>query len=138
LTSSPLHAHAAGGHHHDHRLHLRPAPPSDGGFFHFSYDAVGNRLTESSDLGRDGYVYDAADPLTSVNGVAYQWDANGNLLSEGAATYAYDHADRMVEVQQAASTYAFAYNGLGDRLQQTVQCDDSTPLCTSYAPSIRR
>jgi len=58
--------------------------------------------------------------LISVDGVAYQWDAKGNLLSDGAWTYSYDHANRLTAVSGQPSAFSFAYNGLGDRLQQTV------------------
>jgi RHS repeat-associated protein len=50
----------------------------------------------------------------------YTWDANGNLLDDGVSTYTYDHANRLTSVIQGGDTYTFAYNGLGDRLQQTV------------------
>jgi RHS repeat-associated protein len=55
-----------------------------------------------------------------VNGVAYTWDENGNLLSDGVNTYTYDHANRLVSVAGPSSSVSYAYNGLGDRLQQTV------------------
>ena len=65
------------------------------------------------------YAYDAANRLTSVNGVPYSWGANGNLLNDGVNTYTYNHANRLVGMIDGECTYAFAYNGLGDRLQQT-------------------
>jgi RHS repeat-associated protein len=54
-----------------------------------------------------------------VNGVPSSWDANGNLLSDSINTYTYDHANRLIGVSDGQDSYAFAYNGLGDRLQQT-------------------
>jgi RHS repeat-associated protein len=69
------------------------------------------------------YQYDEANRLTSVDGVNYSWDANGNLLSDGTNTYTYDSANRLTaisgppsETSQQSATYA--YNGLGDRLAQ--------------------
>ena len=58
--------------------------------------------------------------MTAVGLQAYTWDANGNLLNDGTSTHAYDAANRLVEVEQGGDTYTFAYNGLGDRLRQTV------------------
>jgi len=55
-----------------------------------------------------------------VNGVPYSWDPNGNLLGDGVNTYSYDHANRLTSWANGSDNYAFAYNGLGDRLQQTV------------------
>ena len=34
------------------------------------------------------YEYDAANRLTSVNGVVYTWDDRGNLINDGMFTYA--------------------------------------------------
>ena len=39
---------------------------------------VGNPLTYSGPDGTKTYAYDAANRLTSVNGVVYTWDDNGN------------------------------------------------------------
>ncbi len=86
----------------------------------YRYDAVGNRLTQDANGTRTTYSYDNANRLTSVNGQAYTWDNNGNLTSDGLLTYSYDQANRLKQVTQGANTYTFAYNGVGDRLSQTV------------------
>lgn len=54
----------------------------------------------------------------SVDGIAYTWDNNGNLLSGGGYyTYTYDTANRLVKFNQGAVlTYTLAYNGQGDRV----------------------
>jgi RHS repeat-associated protein len=65
----------------------------------------------------DAYIYDVANRLASVDGVNYTWDANGNLLNDGANTYTYDSANRLTSVN---GTTNYSYNGLGDRLSQSV------------------
>ena len=77
-------------------------------------------MSEVTDAGTNTYVYDVANRLTSVNGTAYTWDANGNLLSDGTNTYTYDHANRLVGLTQGSDVYSYAYNGQGDRYQQTL------------------
>jgi len=106
---------------------LTAADYSDGKYFHYAYDAVGNRLSQQTPTGNTTYGYDNANRLTAVNGTPYTWDNNGNLLSDGVSTYTYDKANRLKTVTQGANTSAFTYNGLGDRLKQTV---NSTP--TNY------
>ena len=97
---------------------LTAADYDDGTTFKYTYDAVGNRLTEETDESTSTYTYDAANRLTDVNGVAYTWDANGNLLADGTGTYTYDAANRLVGLVEGEYTYAYTYNGLGDRLSQ--------------------
>jgi YD repeat-containing protein len=52
--------------------------------------------------------------------VTYIWDANGNLLSDGASTYTFDHANRLKSATQGSNTYTYAYNGIGNRVSQAV------------------
>jgi RHS repeat-associated protein len=91
---------------------------------HYTYDAVGNRTVYTQTLSGQttvtNYAYDSANRLTNAGGVAQTWDNNGNLLNDGASTYAYDAANRLTSLTQGANMYAFAYNGMGDRVSQTV------------------
>ncbi len=103
---------------------LTAADYSDGEYFHYTYDAMGNRLTQDSTIlglpTSTSYTYDNANRLTSVAGVPYTWDANGNLLKDGTNTYTYDSANQLTAVSGQQSTVGYSYNGLGDRLQETV------------------
>ena len=99
---------------------LTSANYGDGNYFVYTYDAVGNRLTETTQFGTTTYTYDDANRLATVNAVSYTWDDNGNLLSDGVSTYTYDHANRLRSVTTGGTTYTYAYNGLGDRVSQTV------------------
>ncbi len=86
----------------------------------YTYDAVGNRLTQDDNGALSSYGYDIANRLTSVNGQAYTFDNNGNLLSDGTRTFQYDIENRLIAVTSPSSASSFVNNGLGDRLQQTV------------------
>jgi len=99
---------------------LTSASSSDGDLFQYTYDAVGNRLSETT-MGNVtlNYVYDNANRLSSVEGVSYTWDDNGNLLSDVVSTYTYNHSNQLTGVSQGGTNYSYAYNGLGDRLRQT-------------------
>jgi YD repeat-containing protein len=48
---------------------LTAADYDDGTFFHYTYDAVGNRLTQDTLAGMNAYAYDIANRLMSVDGV---------------------------------------------------------------------
>jgi RHS repeat-associated protein len=114
---------------------LTRADYSTGEYFTYTYDAVGNRLTQTICLGtptcspvNSTYAYDESNRLISVNGTAYTWDNNGNLLNDGTNTYAYDAANRLTSVIGGGTTSTYTYNGLGDRLSQTVNA-----ATTNYA-----
>ena len=79
---------------------LASATYSTGGQFEYAYDAkqppaAGNRTAMTDTAGVHTYTYDAANRLTSADGVPYTWDARGNLVSDGTFTYAYNGAGRM-------------------------------------------
>ena len=98
---------------------LTAADYSTGEFFHYTYDPVGNRLTQDTLAGTNAYSYDIANRLIEVDGVIYAWDDNGNLLSDGGSTYTYDHTNRLTSAIQGPDNFTFTYNGLGDRLEQS-------------------
>jgi YD repeat-containing protein len=88
---------------YDSLYRLTAADYSDGKYYHYTYDTVGNRLTSSDQSSVISYQYDDANRLSSVNGVSYTWDNNGNLLNDGANTYAYDSANRLTSVLRPQS-----------------------------------
>ncbi len=84
----------------------------------FAYDVAGNRLTEvvnvdGSPFSSQTHTYDAANRISSA-GFAY--DNAGRMTSDGTNTYSWDRASRLLGMDTAA----YAYNGLGQRVQQTV------------------
>ncbi len=97
---------------------------SSGERFEYEYDAVGNRLALTRTLGVSqtvhNYQYDTANRLVSVDGQAYTWDANGNLLDDGVRSFEYDAANRLTSVTSGTLTTTFQYDGLGNRVAQTV------------------
>jgi YD repeat-containing protein len=97
--------------------------------FQYAYDAVGNRTTQTATITSTqvtNYVYDAANRLTSVNGQAYTWDDNGNLVNDGTKAYTFDQANRMKAVNGSGASVTYAYNGEGVRLKQIVNSTVTT------------
>ncbi len=85
----------------------------------FTYDVAGNRtsdlVTVISEPEPDvtTYTYDAANRISSA-GFAYN-DA-GQMTADGTLSYSWDRAGRLL----GAGDSSYAYNGLGQRVQQTV------------------
>lgn len=55
----------------------------------------------------------------------YTNSARGNLLDDGTSTYTYDSANRLSAVSGPSSA-TYAYNGMGDRYQQTIGSQTTT------------
>ena len=114
---------------------LTAADYSDGTYFHYNYDAVGNRVWEETQVGKTCYRYDIANRLERVWsvavgeacgsggewGVSYGWDDNGNLLFDGTYTYSYTN-NKLSSITDAQNNelISYQYNGLGNRVSQTV------------------
>jgi len=88
-------------------------------YFNYTYDVVENRLTQTKKDGTITSAYDDANRLASVNGTVYSWDANVNLLNDGASTYAYTN-NKLSSVTTGGVTYQYVYNGDGNRVAQMV------------------
>jgi RHS repeat-associated protein len=68
------------------------------GTINYQYDVANNRQQLTHNGATDVYTYDTADRLQTVAGVAYAYDANGNVLGHGATAFTYDNADRLTSV----------------------------------------
>jgi YD repeat-containing protein len=107
---------------------LTAADYDTGTYFHYEYDAVGNRLEETKKLDAGSpevvsasvYTNNKLSSITTASGtVNLTWDNNGNLLSDGENTYIYNHANQLTSFTVGDDVYEFTYNGLGDRVSQT-------------------
>lgn len=66
----------------------------------------------------------------------YGYDANGILVSRtssSSSTYTFDVDNRLVSANVAGSAYTFAYDGLGDRVQETGPSGSNTYTNTYVA-----
>lgn len=80
---------------------MTAADYSDGTYFQYTYDPVGNRLEQEAQDEGNTCVYDQANRLVDVDGVSYLWGDNGNLLFDGEKFYSYDYANRLTSVNGA-------------------------------------
>lgn len=84
-------------------------------FVRWTYDKVGNRLTEDRPGATTSYAYNALDQITQSGPVAYSYDANGNQLSAGADSFAYDVDNRLIASTIAGVSTQYSYDGDGER-----------------------
>lgn len=93
----------------------------------YQYDAAGNRTSLTRNNGAASLLpnavasasYDAANEQTAFAGATLQYDANGNLTSDGVNTYTWDARNRLVAIN-GGTTASFVYDPLGRRTSKTI------------------
>jgi len=89
----------------------------------WAYDGNGNRLTESGGAPSTYTVSSTSNRTNSIAGSltrTYSYDAAGNALSDGTATYTYNDAGRMMSATSNGTTATYSLNALGQRVRKTV------------------
>lgn len=92
----------------------------------WTYDNVGNRLTQTKGGTTTNYTYDAADELLAANtGLirqSFTYDADGNMTGNGSSTntIAYDATNHPIAATQGSSKYTFVNDADGNRVGTSV------------------
>jgi len=80
--------------------------------------------------------YNNVNALTNLSGQPFSYDADGNLLSDGARTYSWDAESRLVGITypgRPGKATAFVYDGLGRRSAITsTPAGGGSAVTTSY------
>lgn len=99
----------------------------------YTYDLMGNRLTQNAGGTSTSYSYDSADELTkAVTGttsITYSYNADGNQTTAPGATYTYDARNLLTKATLGSTSYAYAYDSAGNRVTTSV---NGTVTSTSY------
>jgi len=110
----------------------------------YSYNAVGNRIATGGTLARTGLPeavavsqHDANNQLTERDTVAYTYDNNGNLISDGSRTYTWNARDQLTAIS-GTDTASFEYDGLGRRRTATVNGQTTHTLYDGWNPIQRQ
>lgn len=94
-------------------------PSPNDPFIRWTYDPVGNRLTEARPGSTTNDSYNADDELTAAGTTNYGYDANGNETAAGSRSFSYDLSNRLTSTTNAGTTTSYSYDGDGTRLQMT-------------------
>jgi len=86
----------------------------------YNYDSLGNRTSTVVNGVTTLYTTNNMNQYTSVGGVPYSYDANGNLLSDGANTYVYNTINQLTSVTNVSVTTNYTYNAIGQRVATDV------------------
>ena len=85
----------------------------------YNYDALGNRTSTVINGVTTAYTSNNLNEYTTVGGAIQAYDMNGNLISDGVNTYAYDVLNRLISVTTPTGTTTFTYDALGNRSSST-------------------
>jgi RHS repeat-associated protein len=81
----------------------------------YNYDPLGNRTYTVTNGVRVDYAANNLNQYTTVGGVAFQYDADGNLAFDGVRNYQYDAQNRLVRVTGPEGVTEYEYDALGNR-----------------------
>jgi RHS repeat-associated protein len=97
------------------------------GTLNYRYDETGRRTAYGGSFARltlpqpiGSATYDAANQLTTLNGVSYTYDNDGNLTSDGVTGYTWNARDQLLNLSRPGLTASFSYDPLGLRDGKTV------------------
>jgi len=77
---------------------------------------------------------DYANPhaATTINGVTYTYDNNGNLATSSPNVYYWDYRDRMVKSSNGTATSTYAYDENNSRIRKTILGTATTTYPNAY------
>lgn len=85
----------------------------------YRYDPSGNRTCLVEGDRYTGYAYDRGDRITGAGSASVTLNANGNTVTRGTDSFAYDQANRLTSATVGGVTTTYAYDGDGKRASQT-------------------
>jgi RHS repeat-associated protein len=93
----------------------------------WTYDAIGNRLTNKINSATQTYSYykNGSNPLNGQrlqnDGTkTYTYDNNGNLIGDGTYTYTWNKDNQITAISGGGQTISYKYDYMGKRISKTV------------------
>jgi RHS repeat-associated protein len=94
----------------------------------YTYNAAGMRVSHVTNVGQSlttqptANVYNSANQLTIFGSTPFSYDGNGNLMSDGTATYTWDGRNRLTSITPAGgqSMTVLTYDYSGNLIGQAV------------------
>jgi RHS repeat-associated protein len=108
-------------------------PHSKNGNVHYDLDPVGNRTQETGTLSGllpGSFTYDFDDRLNTET-----YDADGNTLTSGGKTFAYDFENRLKSMTAGSATVTIQYDADGNRVAKTVNGVTTRYLVDNLSPT---
>ena len=107
----------------------------------YTYDAVGNRLTDATDTATTNYTYDANDRLLARGDTTYHYDTDGNLVRRddpsAIQTFTYDSMNHLRGTTAGDTTTQFRYDAAGNRVASTTGANTTRFVLDTAGPLSR-
>jgi RHS repeat-associated protein len=101
--------------------------PFNGEVHAWTYDNIGNRLTNTVNASTANYTYfkNGSNPLNgqrlqSDGTKTYTYDANGNITGDGTYTFTWNYENQLTGISGGGLTASYSYDYLGRRKTKTV------------------
>jgi RHS repeat-associated protein len=91
------------------------------GSYGWTYDANGNRLTQTGTSASTFSMASGSNQLSGITGAlgrSYVYDAAGNTLGDGTNTFTYNNRGRLATAATSSGTFYYVYNALGQRIEK--------------------
>jgi YD repeat-containing protein len=85
----------------------------------YFYDSVGNRTRTLENGVETDYVVNSLNQYTSVGGVDFVYDADGNLIFDGESTFEYNQQGQLTNVLSNGVELSYTYDLLGYRSSES-------------------
>jgi RHS repeat-associated protein/uncharacterized repeat protein (TIGR01451 family) len=86
----------------------------------YTYDAAGNRMSQTVNGTTSSYSYNAGGQLLSAGGTTYTYDGAGNLTGAGPDNFSWDWAGRLAQATVGGTSSSYRYDGDGVRVGSQV------------------
>ncbi|OGZ73493.1 MAG: hypothetical protein A2908_02185 [Candidatus Staskawiczbacteria bacterium RIFCSPLOWO2_01_FULL_38_12b] len=93
----------------------------------YTYDPIGNILTKTLNGVNTNYTYAGntgasfANPhaVTQIGDQTFSYDQNGNLISDGTSTYAFNPKNQLIKVTKGTTVINYTYDSIGQRISKS-------------------
>lgn len=86
----------------------------------YNLDLAGNRTSVVKGAATTNYSVNTLNQYTSVGGVSYAYDINGNLINDGVNRYEYDLQNRLCNAMTEGNEFRYGYDPFERRITKKV------------------
>ncbi len=100
--------------------------------YSYNYDPIGNRQAANLNSTAWTYTSNNLNQYTAVNSDAPSYDADGNMLANGAWSYTWNGENRMIAAVNGDTRLKFAYDYMGRRVEKKVYGGETLSKHTKF------